>query len=222
MAALLHFRTINVCLLYEGTRIEKRNSCRCLFELWPNPTWGSSTGASPAPNPSRSCTPSQTRTYCNPLGDRCAHTTKIYHLHIHTYLSILTISRCVCLSLPTVLGPPRAGISFSFPQTHTHPCTHCSFRGGLSVGWVCEARALITCSSESLGLTLWPCPSLGAALRFLFCFPTLGSSAAALGPPAFVTMTPIQPLFLLLLGLIGAQANLDLRTAAAMGKNNDL
>ncbi|XP_005933024.1 cartilage matrix protein-like isoform X1 [Haplochromis burtoni] len=29
-------------------------------------------------------------------------------------------------------------------------------------------------------------------------------------------MTPIQPLFLLLLGLIGAQANLDLRTAAAM------
>lgn len=91
-----------------------------------------------------------------------AHTTKIYYLHIHTYLS-----RCVCLSLPTVLGPPRAGISYSFPQAHTHACTHCSFRGGLSVGWVCEARALITCSSESLGLTLWPCPSLGAPFAFL-------------------------------------------------------
>lgn len=33
-------------------------------------------------------------------------------------------------------------------------------------------------------------------------------------------LTP--PLFLLLLGLIGAHATVDLRTAAAMGKNNVL
>lgn len=126
MVALLHFRTINVCLLYEGTRGEKRNSCWCLFELWPNPTWGGCVGARFAPNPSRSCTPRQTHTYCTHSGTQArTHNTNFTTLtHTHTYLSILAISRCVCLSLPTILGPPRAGISLSFPQTHTHLHTH--------------------------------------------------------------------------------------------------
>ena len=127
--ALLHFRTIDVCLLYEGTRGEKRNSCWCLFELWPNPTWGGCVGAHSAPNPSRSCTPSQphTHTYCTHSGTERTHNTNFTtpsHTRTHAYLSILAISRCVCLSLPTILGPPRAGISLSFPQTHTYTHTH--------------------------------------------------------------------------------------------------
>lgn len=119
MVALLHFRTINVCLLYEGKQREKRNSCSCLFELWPNPTWGGCVGEHSAPNPSRSCTPSQSHTYYTDSDTR-AHTQNSLHSHTLAYLSIPAISRCVCLSLPTILGPPRAGISLSYPQTHTH------------------------------------------------------------------------------------------------------
>jgi len=99
VVARLHFRTLNVCLLYEGTRGEKRNSCWCLFELWQTPT---SVGAHFTPNPSCSCTPSHT-------------------------------------------------------HTHTHTA---AIEGVVSVGWVCEALALITCSSESPSLTLWPSPRL--------------------------------------------------------------
>lgn len=60
--ALIHFRTVNVCLLYEGTLGEKRNSSWCLFELSPNPKGGCIGGLRP-PNPSRSCTPCQPHTH---------------------------------------------------------------------------------------------------------------------------------------------------------------
>lgn len=53
---------------------------------------------------------------------------------------------------------------------------------------------------------------------------TLGPLRSLVTPSVAVAMSPTPPLFLLLLGLIGAQATtaVDLRTAAAMGKTDDL
>ncbi|KAG7244980.1 hypothetical protein INR49_023546 [Caranx melampygus] len=97
--------------------------------------------------------------------------------------------------------------------------------GGPSVGRVCEALALITCSSESLSLTLWLSPRLElpspCSLSFLASHSRTVCGRARTPtfshhPSVAVTMMPTPPLFLLLLGLIGAQATVDLRTAAAM------
>ncbi len=78
-----------------------------------------------APVPPASQPDTHTHTYCTRTGTGAHTQHKFYpNTHTHTYLSILAISRCVCLSLPTILGPPRAGISLSFPQTHTHIHTH--------------------------------------------------------------------------------------------------
>lgn len=96
VTALLHFRAVNVCLLYDGTHREKRNSCQCLFELWPNPTPSGHVGAPSAPNPSSSCTPSQTHTRTHVLYTLTYLSTTLPHTH--NYLSILAISRCVCVS----------------------------------------------------------------------------------------------------------------------------
>lgn len=87
-----------------------------------------------------------------------------------------------------------------------------------------EALALITCSSESLGLTLRLSPCPGAPFVLLRLLPALLRFSACVSCSA-VTMTLTTPLFLLLLGLFGAQAAttaMDLRTAAAMGKRRPL
>lgn len=136
MVALLHFRTINVCLLYEGTRGEKRNSCWCLFELWPNPTWGGCVGARFAPNPSRSCTPRQTHTYCTHSGTQAHTQHKFYYSHTHTHIPVHPSHIKVCLSFPA--HHFRSSQSRYFPlfptDTHTFTHTHCSYGGGPSVG----------------------------------------------------------------------------------------
>lgn len=120
------------------------------------------------------------------------------HTHIHTYLSILAISRCVCLSLPTVLGPPRAGISLSFPQTHTHVHTHIHTLL-LKRGAVCEPTVWSTCidnlqlrvtRSHFVAVPLARnslCPALSP-----FWLLTLGLSADTLRPPRLL-ITPLSP-----------------------------
>lgn len=148
--ALLHFRTVNVCLLYDGTQREKRNSCRCLFELWPNPTSSGGVGAPSAPNPSRSCTPSQP--------DTCAHThTRTVHpqifehhspSHTHTQVPVHLSHIKVCLCFHHF----RSSQGRYFPLFPTH--THTPSGGGVCVSQLPEALALITCSSEPFGLTL--------------------------------------------------------------------
>lgn len=144
MTTLLHFRTVNVCLLYDGAEREKRNSCWCLFELWPNPTLNGHVGAPSAPNPSSSCTPSQTHTH--------THSTPSAPLSLsHTQVSVHLrhIKVCLCFHAPFQVLPGQVFPSLSHRHTHTP-----SGGWGASVSRLPEALALITCSSESLGLTL--------------------------------------------------------------------
>lgn len=174
------------------------------------------------------CTQPQSPLYPQP-DTYCTHAPCVHAMQmrwsLHSYLFVLTLSRCGCVFLPAFFGPPRAGISLSFPQTHTHTvAVAAAARGGVLVGWLCETLALITCSSELLGLTSRPPPSPGSSSVPLRLLPA-SHPRSIRSPPRTphlrpVAMTPSMPLFLLLLSLMGAQAMNDLRTAAAMGKND--
>lgn len=143
VTALLHFRTVNVCLLYDGTHREKRNSCQCLFELWPNPTSSGHVGAPSAPNPSSSCTPSQTHTHTRTVHPHIFE----HHFPSHTQLPVHLSHIKVCLCFHHF----RSSQGRYFPLFPTH--THTPLGGGGSVR-LCEPLALITSSSDSLSLTL--------------------------------------------------------------------
>jgi len=129
--AQLHFLPINVCLLYKGTWREKRNSYWCLFELWPNPSSGSNVGAHSTPNPSRSCTPSQTHAYCT-HAKGLKHTHKANVLLSHTHLPVHADRIKVRLSFPAHRF--RSSQSRYFPLFPTdariYTETHCSCGGG--------------------------------------------------------------------------------------------
>lgn len=83
------------------------------------------------------CTKPQPLLYPRPdTHTHILYTLRYLSTHMHTCQS--AISRCVCLSVLTILGPPRAGISLSF--THTHTPTELLKRGA-----VCELTVWSTC-----------------------------------------------------------------------------
>lgn len=158
-----------MCVCYtRELRGEKRNSCWCLFELWPNPTWGGCVGARSL------CTKPQPLLYPQPdTHTYCTHSGTGVHTQIllftHTHLPVHPSHIKVCLSFHA--HHFRSSPSRYFPlfptDTHTFSHTHTATEGACLWADSCEALALITCSSESLSLTLWPSPSPGTPFALL-------------------------------------------------------